>query len=91
MVQGVSLHNARVLELLQQASMVLFLDSRKPESGDQISRFLHLREPRGCWFLKHQYVVFANGQGGINFEESMGDGSTTIRLADFLYEESYVK
>ena len=38
------------------------------------------------WFDKHQLVVCGNGRAGIVFEHAVGDGSTTLRLADEMHQ-----
>ena len=38
------------------------------------------------WFDKHQLIITENGKAGINFEHSVGDGATTLRLADEMYK-----
>eukprot|EP00755_Sulcionema_specki_P009263 Sspe_Gene.43239::Locus_21047_Transcript_1_1_Confidence_1.000_Length_2369::g.43239::m.43239/K00624/E2.3.1.7; carnitine O-acetyltransferase len=80
--------NRQTLEAIQQALFVVVLDGMTPQYDEELARVLLHGAGTNRWFDKHNLVVCANGRAGINFEHSVGDGATTLRLADEMYKYS---
>eukprot|EP01012_Entosiphon_sulcatum_P069262 TRINITY_DN9996_c0_g1_i1.p1 TRINITY_DN9996_c0_g1~~TRINITY_DN9996_c0_g1_i1.p1 ORF type:complete len:752 (-),score=103.44 TRINITY_DN9996_c0_g1_i1:100-2355(-) len=84
----ISPSNAEALRKIQQAVIVICLDSLQPVNQDEFSRILLHGPGTNRWFDKHNLIVCANGKAGINFEHAMGDGATTLRIADEMFQFS---
>jgi Choline/Carnitine o-acyltransferase len=71
---------------IQSAIFVVCLDDKcETQSLDELSRLILHGTGTNRWFDKHQLIVDAGGRAGMNFEHSVGDGATTLRLADEMY------
>lgn len=83
--------NAEILESIQSALFIVCLDAVSASTLDEVSRLVLHGPCSNRWFDKHQLIVDANGNAGVNFEHSVGDGSTTLRLADEMHKWSLRK
>ncbi|PRP84915.1 choline/carnitine O-acetyltransferase [Planoprotostelium fungivorum] len=72
----------------ESALMVVCLDDSAPTSHDETSRVMLHGPATNRWFDKHNLIVCANGNAGMVFEHSVGDGTSTLRLADEMYKYS---
>jgi carnitine O-acetyltransferase len=85
--QLVELGNGDVLQQLHSAIMVLCLDGMAVGDTAEAARlFLH-GTGTNRWFDRHNLIVSRNAAAGINFEHSVGDGATTLRVADFMFRQ----
>eukprot|EP00659_Diplonema_papillatum_P004806 gene4806-7413_t len=80
--------NRATLEAIQSAVIVVVLEPLAPDSDEELSRLLLHGSGVNRWFDKHNLIVCRNGRAGINFEHAVGDGSTTLRFADEIYQHS---
>lgn len=87
--------------------MLVVLENAAPLTMDEVSRLILHGPCSNRWFDKHQLIVCSNGKAGLNFEvtncstpnvkltidvqHSVGDGSTTLRLADEMYKWRFVQ
>jgi carnitine O-acetyltransferase len=71
-----------VLVAIAKSALVVSLDSSSPQSDAELARLMLHGTGQDRWFDKHQLIVTANGKAGMNFEHAVGDGTTTLRLAD---------
>eukprot|EP00127_Corallochytrium_limacisporum_P002305 Clim_evm93s109 gene=Clim_evmTU93s109 len=86
---GENMMNESTLEAIDRAIMVVVLDDQEPNSVlDCNNSLLHDGEQGNRWFDKSQLVVFGNGRAGFNIEHSTGDGSTVLRMVEFVWDES---
>ena len=83
--------NAHSLALIQSAILVLCLDNLVVEDDAEAARMLLHGAGTNRWFDRHNLIVSQNGVAGLNFEHSVGDGITTLRVADSMhkYEKSH--
>lgn len=84
----ISEKNLENLEVIQSALFLLCLDNSTPEDTDELSRLIFHGPCQNRFFDKHQLIVAANGKAGFNFEHSVGDGTTTLRMAHEVYRYS---
>ena len=80
--------NRTTLEAIQRAMMVVVLEPMEPRGDEELARLLLHGAGTNRWFDKHNLIVCKNGKAGINFEHSVGDGATTLRVADYMYKYS---
>eukprot|EP01061_Rhynchopus_euleeides_P040604 TRINITY_DN6998_c2_g1_i2.p1 TRINITY_DN6998_c2_g1~~TRINITY_DN6998_c2_g1_i2.p1 ORF type:complete len:776 (+),score=314.30 TRINITY_DN6998_c2_g1_i2:70-2328(+) len=80
--------NRETLDAIQQALAVCVLETMSPNHDEELSRLLLHGAGVNRWFDRHNLIVCANGRAGINFEHSVGDGATTLRVADQIYTHS---
>eukprot|EP00754_Rhynchopus_humris_P041630 Rhum_TRINITY_DN25180_c0_g1::Rhum_TRINITY_DN25180_c0_g1_i1::g.181418::m.181418/K00624/E2.3.1.7; carnitine O-acetyltransferase len=80
--------NRETLEMIETALMVLVLEDMAPEHDEELSRLLLHGPGVNRWFDRHNLVVCKNGKAGLNFEHAIGDGATTLRVADSMYTHS---
>ena len=80
--------NAQTLDDLQSAIVVVALDQVVVGDLDELARVLLHGTGTNRWFDRHNLIVTASGRAGINFEHSVGDGATTLRVADTMYRQS---
>eukprot|EP00667_Euglena_gracilis_P002920 EG_transcript_2927 len=80
--------NLEALRVVQRALLIVCLDHLAPANDDEYARLLLHGPGTNRWFDKHNLIVASNGQAGFNFEHSVGDGSTTLRIADEVYKWS---
>eukprot|EP01060_Flectonema_neradi_P000262 TRINITY_DN10183_c0_g1_i1.p1 TRINITY_DN10183_c0_g1~~TRINITY_DN10183_c0_g1_i1.p1 ORF type:complete len:735 (+),score=141.91 TRINITY_DN10183_c0_g1_i1:62-2206(+) len=80
--------NRTTLEAIQRAIMVVVLEPMEPRGDEELARLLLHGAGTNRWFDKHNLIVCKNGKAGINFEHSVGDGATTLRVADYMYKHS---
>ncbi|KDQ62277.1 hypothetical protein JAAARDRAFT_121539 [Jaapia argillacea MUCL 33604] len=76
--------NAKALERIDSAMLILCLDDTKPVSREDASWQLWVGDGRNRWFDKHQLIVFQNGKSGFLGEHSCMDGTPTLRLNEFI-------
>ncbi|RNF09889.1 putative choline/carnitine O-acetyltransferase, partial [Trypanosoma cruzi] len=80
-----ALGNGEVLQAIQSAIICICLDSVEVQSPDESARlFLH-GPGTNRWFDRHNIIVTRDGSAGINWEHSVGDGGTTLHVADFMF------
>ncbi|CUG87199.1 carnitine O-acetyltransferase, putative [Bodo saltans] len=85
--QLLELGNEDVLQSLQSAILVVCLDGMAVSDTAEAARlFLH-GTGTNRWFDRHNLIVARNAAAGINFEHSVGDGATTLRVADYMYRQ----
>lgn len=72
--------NARSLDTIDSALLVLALESETPATPEGYSESLLLGGDGQRWFDKHQFVVFPDGEAGGNFEHAPGDGTTVLGM-----------
>eukprot|EP00668_Euglena_longa_P046549 GGOE01062234.1.p1 GENE.GGOE01062234.1~~GGOE01062234.1.p1 ORF type:complete len:720 (+),score=178.70 GGOE01062234.1:33-2162(+) len=75
-------HNLEALRVIQRALFIVCLDFLAPANDDEYARLLLHGPGANRWFDKHNLIVASNGKAGFNFEHSVGDGSTALRIAD---------
>lgn len=77
--------NSTNLEMVASALFVVCLDGYDVHtSNDHALQLLH-GNGSNRWFDRHSLIVSANGEAGINFEHSVGDGITTLKVADMMF------
>eukprot|EP00127_Corallochytrium_limacisporum_P003858 Clim_evm72s153 gene=Clim_evmTU72s153 len=84
----ISNQNANNLEMIQRGIVVICLDDQPTATDAETVKQVMYGEPSNRWFDKNQIIVTENGGAGMNWEHSQGDGSTALRLADFIFAES---
>eukprot|EP01059_Diplonema_ambulator_P003204 TRINITY_DN1286_c0_g1_i2.p1 TRINITY_DN1286_c0_g1~~TRINITY_DN1286_c0_g1_i2.p1 ORF type:complete len:752 (+),score=144.71 TRINITY_DN1286_c0_g1_i2:66-2258(+) len=82
--------NRNTLELIQKALIIVVLEDMAPTYDEELARVLLHGTGVNRWFDKHNLIICKNGRAGINFEHSVGDGATTLRVADEMYKHSLV-
>eukprot|EP01065_Artemidia_motanka_P044894 TRINITY_DN6468_c0_g2_i2.p1 TRINITY_DN6468_c0_g2~~TRINITY_DN6468_c0_g2_i2.p1 ORF type:complete len:881 (+),score=303.46 TRINITY_DN6468_c0_g2_i2:88-2643(+) len=80
--------NLKTLERIQQALFVVALDEFEPTHDEELARIILHGDGTNRWFDRHTLIVCRNGRAGINFEHSVGDGATTLRVADEMFKHS---
>jgi carnitine O-acetyltransferase len=83
--------NAKALERIQSAIIVVALDDSRPITREEISRSVWCSNGENRFFDKHQLIVFDNGRSGFNGEHSCMDGTPTSRLNDWMLKSLYAK
>ena len=76
--------NGETLTWIQSAIIVLCLDTVAPMNPSDASRLILHGSGTNRWFDKHNLIVLQDGWAGMNFEHSVGDGATTLRVADYM-------
>ncbi|TDL23187.1 acyltransferase ChoActase/COT/CPT [Rickenella mellea] len=76
--------NKKSLERIESAVVVVCLDDTKPVTREDISWQLWVGDGRNRFFDKQQFVVFENGRSGFMGEHSCMDGTTTLRMNEFM-------
>ncbi|PPR05370.1 hypothetical protein CVT24_007984 [Panaeolus cyanescens] len=76
--------NAESLKKIEASMIVLALDDTKPVTREQISWSTWVGDGRNRFFDKHQVVVYENGRSGFLGEHSCMDGTSTLRLNEFM-------
>ncbi|KAH9599373.1 Choline/carnitine acyltransferase domain [Trypanosoma melophagium] len=80
------LGNYQILRTIQSAIICLALDSVEVVTSDEAARiFLH-GSGTNRWFDRHNIIVTRDGWAGVNWEHSVVDGTSTLRLADRMYQ-----
>ncbi|ORC87718.1 carnitine O-acetyltransferase [Trypanosoma theileri] len=80
------LGNYQTLRAIQSAIICLALDSVEVVTSDEAARiFLH-GSGTNRWFDRHNIIVTRDGWAGVNWEHSVADGTSTLRLADRMYQ-----
>ena len=87
--QLVACGNEEALSAIDTALFCISLDETNSNEPDDLAHgFLH-GNANNRWFDKnHTLIVNANGQAGINFEHSWGDGVAMIRFFNEIYDDS---
>eukprot|EP01062_Namystynia_karyoxenos_P067166 TRINITY_DN61047_c0_g1_i1.p1 TRINITY_DN61047_c0_g1~~TRINITY_DN61047_c0_g1_i1.p1 ORF type:complete len:863 (+),score=262.33 TRINITY_DN61047_c0_g1_i1:84-2672(+) len=80
--------NKRALQAIQQSIILLALDEIEPVHDEELARVILHGDGTNRWFDRHTIIVCKNGRAGINFEHSVGDGATTLRVADEMFKHS---
>eukprot|EP01117_Protostelium_nocturnum_P012641 TRINITY_DN4651_c0_g1_i1.p1 TRINITY_DN4651_c0_g1~~TRINITY_DN4651_c0_g1_i1.p1 ORF type:complete len:744 (-),score=195.84 TRINITY_DN4651_c0_g1_i1:63-2294(-) len=78
--------NEKVLEVIQSALVIVCLDDSTPQTAEETSRVMLHGPGTNRWFDKHNLIVCANGNAGMTFEHAVGDGTSTLRLADDMFK-----
>ncbi len=79
--------NKEAMNVIEEAVFALCLDENKPEVITEISKQLLHGTGSNRYFDKSiQFIVFANGKTGINFEHTGVDGSVMLRLIAHIYD-----
>ncbi|GKU05699.1 beta-ketoacyl synthase protein [Fusarium langsethiae] len=77
--------NVDYFHVLDSAMFVLCLDSGSPETPDEIARGGYIGNGVNRWFDKLlQFYVSANGRSGMLTEHGILDGTTAMRLLDWI-------
>ncbi|KAG6334319.1 hypothetical protein ID866_4773 [Astraeus odoratus] len=76
--------NAKSLERIESAAIVLCLDDTKPVTREDISWACWVGNGRNRFYDKHQLIVFDNGRSGFLGEHSCMDGMPTLRFNEFM-------
>ncbi|KAI5122447.1 hypothetical protein M0805_008759 [Coniferiporia weirii] len=76
--------NAKSLERIESAAVIICLDDSKPVTREEISQACWTGDGRNRWFDKHQFIVFDNGRSGFLGEHSCMDGTPTLRLNEYM-------
>lgn len=83
----ISPSNKEAMTVIEEAVFALCLDKNKPEAITEISKQLLHGTGSDRYFDKSvQFIVFANGKTGINFEHTGVDGSVMLRLIAHIYD-----
>ena len=81
-------NHAETLKQIEAAAFVICLDDFTPATRHDLSRACWHGEGANRWFDKSiQFIVFENGRAGTLNEHSMMDGTTTLRLNDFICQQ----
>eukprot|EP01094_Clydonella_sp_ATCC50884_P029175 TRINITY_DN9049_c0_g1_i1.p1 TRINITY_DN9049_c0_g1~~TRINITY_DN9049_c0_g1_i1.p1 ORF type:complete len:624 (+),score=199.99 TRINITY_DN9049_c0_g1_i1:274-2145(+) len=72
--------NGAAVKAVEDAILVLCLDSEAPQSALEKSKLLLHRDGRQRWWDKFQVVVFKNGAAGAILEHTPVDGHTSLRV-----------
>lgn len=81
--------NKATLHSIQSSVLAVCLDEAAPERLHELSELLLHSDAKNRWFDKQiQIIVFKNGKAGFNYEHARIDGMTTIRLTNYIFEES---
>jgi len=76
--------NAKALERIESAMIVVALDDTKPVTREETSWGCWVGDGRNRFWDKHQLIVFENGKSGFVGEHSCMDGTPTLRLNEFV-------
>ncbi|KDR82388.1 hypothetical protein GALMADRAFT_237669 [Galerina marginata CBS 339.88] len=76
--------NAEVLKKIDGAMIVLALDDTKPITREDIGWATWVGDGRNRWFDKQQLIVYGNGRSGFLGEHSCMDGTSTLRMNEFV-------
>lgn len=76
--------NAASLEDIESAMIVVALDDAKPVTREEISWACWTGNGRNRFYDKQQLIVFDNGRSGFLGEHSCMDGTTTLRMNEFM-------
>ncbi|KAK7056966.1 Carnitine O-acetyltransferase mitochondrial [Paramarasmius palmivorus] len=76
--------NAKSLETIESAMIVVCLDDKKPVTREDISWHCWVGDGKNRFYDKHQLIVFDNGRSGFLGEHSCMDGTPTLRMNEFV-------
>ncbi|KAL0069883.1 Carnitine O-acetyltransferase mitochondrial [Marasmius tenuissimus] len=76
--------NAKSLEQIESAMIVVCLDDTKPVTREDISWQCWVGDGKNRFYDKHQLIVFDNGRSGFLGEHSCMDGTPTLRMNEFV-------
>ncbi|EEB89371.1 hypothetical protein MPER_12539, partial [Moniliophthora perniciosa FA553] len=76
--------NAKSLETIESAMIVVCLDDKKPVTREDISWQCWVGDGKNRFYDKHQLIVFDNGRSGFLGEHSCMDGTPTLRMNEFM-------
>ncbi|THV03885.1 acyltransferase ChoActase/COT/CPT [Dendrothele bispora CBS 962.96] len=76
--------NAKSLETIESAMIVVCLDDTKPVTREDISWACWVGDGKNRFYDKHQLIVFDNGRSGFLGEHSCMDGTPTLRMNEFV-------
>ncbi|KAI6030704.1 acyltransferase ChoActase/COT/CPT, partial [Pisolithus orientalis] len=76
--------NAKSLERIESAAIVVCLDDARPVTREHVSWACWVGNGRNRFYDKHQLIVFDNGRSGFLGEHSCLDGTPTLRFNEFM-------
>ncbi|CAE6483809.1 unnamed protein product [Rhizoctonia solani] len=76
--------NAESLKRIDSAVIVVALDDASPVTRDDVSWGCWVGDGKNRWYDKQQFIVFENGKSGFLGEHSCMDGTTTLRMNEFV-------
>ncbi|KAL5520033.1 hypothetical protein ACEPAG_1693 [Sanghuangporus baumii] len=76
--------NARALERIESAMIIVCLDDTRPATREDLSWACWTGDGRNRWYDKHQFIIFENGRSGFLGEHSCMDGTPTLRLNEYM-------
>ncbi|KIY45195.1 acyltransferase ChoActase/COT/CPT [Fistulina hepatica ATCC 64428] len=76
--------NARSLEAIESAMIIVCLDDKSPVTREDISWQAWVGDGRNRFYDKHQLIVFDNGRSAFLGEHSCMDGTPTLRMNEFV-------
>ncbi|PFH53330.1 hypothetical protein AMATHDRAFT_55212 [Amanita thiersii Skay4041] len=77
-------HNAKMLQKIESAMIVVALHEVKPVTREDISWNTWVGDGRNRWYDKHQLIVYDNGRSGFLGEHSCMDGTPTLRMNEYI-------
>lgn len=72
------------LTRIESAAILLCLDDTSPVTREDISWQCWVGDGRNRWFDKQQLIVYENGRSGFTGEHSCMDGTTVLRMNEFM-------
>lgn len=81
---AVSPQNAKALEAIESAMIIVCLDDYSPVTREEVSWGCWVGDGRNRFYDKHQLIVFENGKSGFLGEHSCMDGTPTLRMTEFM-------
>jgi carnitine O-acetyltransferase len=76
--------SAASLKRIDGAAIVLCLDDTSPVTREDISWQCWVGDGRNRWYDKQQLIVYENGRSGFLGEHSCMDGTTVLRMNEFM-------
>lgn len=96
-LEQVSANNAKVLEKIDQALLVVCLDVNyeAPSVSEACANILHGQPEAGTcanrWYDKLQLIITKGGTAGVNFEHSAVDGHSVLRYASDVFIDTVIR
>lgn len=83
-------NNRETLETIQRSAFVVCLDDGTPRNVDELFNLTLMGDAECCanrWFDKPlQFIVYRNGEAGLNGEHSPVDGEPVARIMDYVLD-----
>ncbi|TCD70509.1 Carnitine O-acetyltransferase mitochondrial [Steccherinum ochraceum] len=76
--------NAKSLEDIECAMIIVCLDDYSPVTREQTSWGCWVGDGKNRFYDKHQLIVYENGKSGFLGEHSCMDGTPTLRMTEFM-------